>query len=59
MSGSLHLKYFRKGVDMETNPTAEDIQKQLEKLVMAAILSVLNRLTNELSVLNQEKKMKF
>lgn len=44
---------------METNPTAEDIQKQLEKLVMAAILSVLNRLTNELSVLNQEKKMKF
>jgi len=44
---------------METNPTAEDIRHQLETLVLAAIMNVLRRLTNELSVLNQEKKMKF
>lgn len=44
---------------METNPTAEDIRHQLEALVLSAIMNVLRRLTNELSVLNQEKKMKF
>jgi len=52
-------KYFNKGVDMENNPTAKDIQDQLETLVLAAILNVLSRLTNELSTLNQKEKMKF
>lgn len=44
---------------MENNPTAKDIQDQLETLVLATILNVLSRLTNELSALSQEKKMKF
>lgn len=44
---------------METNPTAKDIQHQVETLVLAAIMNVLRRVTNELSVLNQEKKIKF
>ena len=59
MSGLPRPKYFNKGVEMETNPTAEDIRHQLEALVLSAIMNVLSRLTKELSVLNQEKKMKF
>ena len=59
MSGLPHPKYFKKGVVMPSNPTAEDIRQQLEALVLAAILNVLNRLIDELSVANQQKKMKF
>jgi hypothetical protein len=59
MSGSLHPKYFKKGVNMPSHPTAEDIRQKLEALVLAAILNVLNRLTDELSVVSQQKKMKF
>ncbi|BBO93059.1 hypothetical protein [Desulfosarcina ovata] len=44
---------------MPSHPTAEDIRQQLEALVLAAILNVLNRLTDELSVVSQQKKMKF
>lgn len=44
---------------MPSNPTAEDIRQQLEALVLAAILNILNRLIDELSVANQQEKMKF
>jgi hypothetical protein len=44
---------------MPSNPTAEDIRQQLEALVLAAILNVLNRITEELSVVSRQKEMKF
>jgi hypothetical protein len=59
MSGLPHPKYFRKGVAMSSNSTAEDIRQQLEALVLVAILNVLKRLIDELSIENQQKKMKF
>jgi hypothetical protein len=59
MSGWPHPKYFKKGVDMQPHPTAEDIRQKLEALVLAAILNVLNRIIDELSVVSQQKKMKF
>jgi hypothetical protein len=59
MSGLPHPKYFKKGVVMPSNPTAEDIRQQLEALVLAAILNVLNRLTQQLSEISQQEKMKF
>ena len=59
MCGLPHPKYFKKGVDMQSHPTAEDIRQKLETLVLAAIINVLNRLTDELSVARQQKKMKF
>ena len=59
MCGLPHLKYFKKGIDMQSHPTAEEIRQKLEALVLAAILNVLNRLADELSVASQQKKMKF
>jgi hypothetical protein len=56
MYGLPHPKYFKKGIDMQPHPTAEDIRQKLESLVLAAILNVLNRLTDELSVVSQQKK---
>jgi hypothetical protein len=44
---------------MPSNPTAEDIRQQLEALVLAAILNVLNRITQQLSEASQQKQMKF
>lgn len=44
---------------MQSHPTAEDIRQKLEALVLAAIINVLNRLTDELAVARQQKKMKF
>jgi hypothetical protein len=44
---------------MPSNPTVEDIRQQLEALVLAAILNVLNRLTQQLSEIGQQDKMKF
>ena len=59
MCGLPHPKYFKKGNDMQSHPTAEDIRQKLEALVLTAIINVLNRLTDELSVARQQKKMKF
>jgi hypothetical protein len=59
MCGLPHPKYFNKGVDMQSHPTADDIRQKLEALVLAAIINVLNRITDELSVARQQKKMKF
>ena len=59
MCGLPHPKYFKKGDAMQTHPTAEEIRQKMEALVLAAILNVLNRLTDELSVVSQQKKMKF
>jgi len=59
MSGLPHLKFFSKGVDMETCPTTKEIKHQLETLVLTAILNVLSRLTSELSAMNEKKEMKF
>ena len=44
---------------MQSHPTAEEIRQKLEALVLTAILIVLNRITDELSVVLQQKKMKF
>ncbi len=43
---------------MKTQPTAEEISQKLEALVLTAILNVLNRIRDELSVVSQQK-MKF
>lgn len=59
MSGLPHPKYFKKGVDMPSHPTTEEIRQQLEALILAAILNVLNRLTDELSVISPQNKITF
>lgn len=44
---------------MPSQPSIEDIQKHLETLMLTAILNVIRRLTDELSVLKKERQMKF
>jgi hypothetical protein len=59
MSVSPHPKYFSKGEIMPSQPSIEDIQKQLETLMLTAMLNVIKRLTDELSALKKERQMKF
>ena len=44
---------------MPSQPSIEDIQKQLEALMLTAMLNVIKRLTDELSALKKERQMKF
>jgi hypothetical protein len=53
-----HLKSF-KGDDMDNELTARQIKHQIEMLILEAILSVLKKLTQQISQTRKNSDMKF
>jgi len=59
MSRLPHLKFFSKGCVMGSCPTTDKIKHRLEKRVLAALMSVLRQLPDELSEMKVNKRIKF